>query len=509
MAIEIRILSGARKGERIVLEGTEFRVGGDSRCGIFFDPRFDASARGRSVILRLASDGWRIESTGAGEVLLNQTPVVKETPIRSGDLVRLSEFGPDFSFAVTSRAAAVVDSAGTVSATTPETPSEVRASAAAEPDTGRGDAAHDDAAAGELSQPMPDSLGNRWKSSVWTGAAVAGAILLAMAAWNRTDQPADLRPAAPMSDGPNSTGVDANSGVVKHVPPDTADDRLEAAVDVGDAPQPTPEVETMVELTVKEDPWARVENELRAALFIVQIEVSGAKGNFSWPFCTCFAIGDHTLLTSGREVLQLAGFHRQGYRIWAVNPATGFKTAVPTLRVPQQFADLWDTPGDWIYFNFGLLVTEEKLPKSVSFASPEELQDLEEGLPVACFGFPHDGGKITRFDSFEPELARGEIYLIDSSPGLAGGPRLLELKAKIAENMYGSPILNQQGEVIAVYGEAVSAENIGVADLHYAPVLNHELLRSWLEETNTGRWVVPSVPEMPSTEQHSSPTQLN
>ena len=114
MAAEIRILSGARKGERLVLDATEFRVGAERQCQVYFDPRLDPAAQHRSVLLRRTNDGWLVSSIGSGEVLLNQAPIVRETRIRSGDLVRLSDRGPDFSFsfAITNQPTAVVPEAG-------------------------------------------------------------------------------------------------------------------------------------------------------------------------------------------------------------------------------------------------------------------------------------------------------------------------------------------------------------------------------------------------------------
>src|SRR4030065_786177 len=75
MAAEIRILSGARKGEKIVLDGTEFRAGADTRCDVYFDPRSDPPAKNRSVALWLTSDGWVIRSPGVGEVLPHPEPL--------------------------------------------------------------------------------------------------------------------------------------------------------------------------------------------------------------------------------------------------------------------------------------------------------------------------------------------------------------------------------------------------------------------------------------------------
>ena len=61
-----------------------------------------------------------------------------------------------------------------------------------------------------------------------------------------------------------------------------ADGRFEATVRVSDDGQPSLEDKTVVGLVVHGDPWIRVQEELRAALFIVQVEKDG----FSWPHAT-------------------------------------------------------------------------------------------------------------------------------------------------------------------------------------------------------------------------------
>ena len=75
MSAEIFILSGIRAGERIVLDTTEFRVGSEANCEIFFDPRQDSAAKGRTALFRLLDDGWYVSCTGSGELLINQTVV--------------------------------------------------------------------------------------------------------------------------------------------------------------------------------------------------------------------------------------------------------------------------------------------------------------------------------------------------------------------------------------------------------------------------------------------------
>lgn len=102
VSVEIFILSGARAGEQIVLDTTEFRVGSEPNCEIRFNPQQDVPAKGRSAVFRLMDDGWYVSCTGMGELLVNQEVVSGRMRIRSGDVLRMSAEGPDLSFSIVS-----------------------------------------------------------------------------------------------------------------------------------------------------------------------------------------------------------------------------------------------------------------------------------------------------------------------------------------------------------------------------------------------------------------------
>jgi hypothetical protein len=104
VSIAIHILSGSRCGEEVCLDAEEFRVGDTPQCEIYFDPRRDVSSEGQSALFRLQEDGWYVRPGGGRDLLLNHSLMERETRIRSGDVVRLSESGPDFLFTLTSRA---------------------------------------------------------------------------------------------------------------------------------------------------------------------------------------------------------------------------------------------------------------------------------------------------------------------------------------------------------------------------------------------------------------------
>ena len=108
MPIEIFILSGARRGQRLTLDAPQFRAGADPGCEVRFDAELDPAAHGRAALFQLHGDGWYVQGTGDGEILLNHDPVRQLAQLRSGDIVRLSESGPDFSFTIVARTGAAL-----------------------------------------------------------------------------------------------------------------------------------------------------------------------------------------------------------------------------------------------------------------------------------------------------------------------------------------------------------------------------------------------------------------
>ena len=105
MCVEIQILSGARMGERLRLDATDFEAGGDPRCNVFFDPERDRDAAGTRMRFRRQPDGWYVERIAGGQ-LLNHDVLPKRSRLRSGDVVRMSIDGPDFLFLVRPEASA-------------------------------------------------------------------------------------------------------------------------------------------------------------------------------------------------------------------------------------------------------------------------------------------------------------------------------------------------------------------------------------------------------------------
>ena len=97
MAVEILIISGVRRNQRIALDCRAFQVGCDPDCEVFFDPRHDPAAKGRSAKFCLQDGGWYVRCSG-GEMWIGTQRIAGATHVRSGDVIRMSDSGPEFSF---------------------------------------------------------------------------------------------------------------------------------------------------------------------------------------------------------------------------------------------------------------------------------------------------------------------------------------------------------------------------------------------------------------------------
>ena len=142
----------------------------------------------------------------------------------------------------------------------------------------------------------------------------------------------------------------------------------------------------------------------------------------------------------------------------------------------------------------------ETFPKSSRLASNEELQELKEDAAVNCLGFAHEGKKTAADHPFEPQCFQGSIFLMPASEDLPGRPRLLHIEAKIPQNLYGSPILDENGNVLAVYGEAAppadrdaSPAGAAIGDMHYASLVVPDAIRQWTEMRNEKLWLSPAA----------------
>jgi hypothetical protein len=245
--------------------------------------------------------------------------------------------------------------------------------------------------------------------------------------------------------------------------------------------------------------------QLAGGVLLIQVEKSGQ----FWPFATCCAVSENTVFTSGREVLKLGAWLDDpvsGFKAWVTNPATGLKLPVQNARLyavsvssPEK-----EKPADWLYTNLGLVTVQGTLPKTVELAGPEDLAQLAPGKAVHAYGYVHEGDLITPEDHLEPRGTPGKILFINAHPELPGKPRVLGVKADLPKFPHGSPLVNAQGKVVAVYsdpaaeatGEAQGTP--GVENVHYATVVNTGVIDLWLKKSDSSVWLSTAELKLPA-----------
>ncbi len=498
MAVEILILSGARQNERIALDCRAFQVGCDPNCEVCFDPQQDSAAKGRSAKFRLQEGGWYVRCAG-GEMWIGKRRIVGATHVRSGDVIRMSESGPEFSFHVVAMAkasdadAADRDGLSNVVSALPDANGLSLATAAPLP-------ANHQTVAGEV--PAAKGRDRQWL--IWVAGALAVGILALVAVRavffpptiNVTvNQPA--APALPAASTNDSTPAKTSQEKSREKKTDDPSGNEERAHVAGgdESKEPAAPPRAAKDLGVQ----------LKDAVFLIVVEKAG----HYWPHATCVAVGKDTLLTSAVYAADLAEMRdKDSFKIWVTHPTDGlkfnFKAEVRDIRVLAPFAVVSEKSEstDRLFVNTGLLTVQGPLPKIASLASSKELDAVDEGFPVGCFGFTHKGQKMTRYDSFEPRLTEGSVYGIEAARrSLPGEPKLLHVQAEIPQNAYGSPVVNGEGKILGIYSDAVPEEKSqGLKNLHYVTIVNPELIDLWLRDRgNASIWVPASPVPPPST----------
>jgi hypothetical protein len=299
---------------------------------------------------------------------------------------------------------------------------------------------------------------------------------------------------------PENAQLDAQSGRLDWTPtPDQCGTTHDITVRVSDQGPDAQSAETSFRVTVAaHDPWESAAEHVAPAVCLLTLEAPHAKRVF--PFATACAIRHDALLTNGGVAAEIERRRRQGWKVKAVWPSEGQELAVRDVRVHRIFKQTADAPAEQIYFELGILRVAGRHRQIAPLAEPADLAQLDVGHELACVGITHNGETIPRADAFRPELKRGSVFLITGLPipdssSSAGAPRLLHFKSPLPPNLYGSPIVNSDGRVVAVYAEQAQLPEDEADEglqIHYAPLIT--LARAWLAGQGTDHWITPDEP---------------
>lgn len=475
MPVEIAIISGARKGERIQLDSGSFQVGDESACEVYFNPRKDPAVGGRRALITLEESGWRIQNIGSGLLLVNQDVVEGPTPLRSGDIIRMSDMGPDLTFTLISAPKGAAARADDTLKTSRQTPA----------------ATADETGAAE-EQPAAVAETERSWSSVGLGVLIGVVVFLVAAVLALF-----LMPSKPESQEEAEPATEAFE--LQEIPNQSV---REAEQLVNQAPTIAPISDQVLDvqqsdtlrLTVQaDDPWNAVTERVAPAVCLLVAEEP--KTRTAFPYGTACAIRSEALLTSAALAVELDKRRRSGWQVWAEWPERGERLPVREILVHRGFIGAADTPAEQVYWDLAVLLVDGELQNSATLAGPQDLSELEPGCELGCLAIAHEGEPLTRFDNPTVELTQGKLFqrtalATSKDADGAGAPVLLHLKATLPDNIYGSPIVNQAGSIVGIYAEkAQLPEADERLQIHYAPVVT--LAHAWLTGQGIEHWITP------------------
>ncbi len=467
MPVEITILSGSRRAAQVHLDTDEFQVGTTPGCTVAFDAALDPAAAGQSATFALREDGWWLTNTGSKEMLVNHLPIAGRHRLRSGDIVRLSSEGPDFSFAI-------VPPRKPVPSQIAGQPAEVRNPVVSEVAA---------SAAGDRRRP---------RMAILALSGAAAVALCCLAFWLLTRDSGTAKEAVASAEVESPAPSVSSAATSAVAMPEQSAQQPAAAVIQARRGAPDQSESAPPEPPVQGDTSAVPGAFDQVLDSVALLTVEHPQGAASWPFGTACVIRENALLTTATVALELAKFRRAGWKVWAMGKAANGKQAIDDVRVHVGYVKAADNREEQIYFDLALLTPHGNLEHLCPLADLAESDEVESGFPVACVGIPHEGDLMNRFDEFKPEVILGKVFVVTALQPSPSAPRLIHVQAQLPRNMYGSPLVNKQGHLLGVYAES-TPEGADLR-LHYFLQLGG-LTSGSLDQDRPELWIAPPLGE--------------
>ena len=252
------------------------------------------------------------------------------------------------------------------------------------------------------------------------------------------------------------------------------------------------------------DPWYAIAHRVLPAIYLLAVE--DASSTTLFPFGTACAIDDHALLTSAVIADELSKRLQAGWKVWALQPGLDKRIPIEKFQVHKGYQEASDAVAK-IYFDLAILSVDEKLETTCQIAAPRVFTRPPQTDQLLFIGFSPSGEEMDRFDN--PVAHDLLASVVDHSKyGPAGeeagipvaalmhftlatrdnGARAPDVDA--FTNLYGSPIFNAQGKVMAIYAERAASdpeEPAATAAVHYAVIPT--LARAWAHGQGHDQWI--------------------
>jgi hypothetical protein len=463
MAIEILILSGARQGQRFTFEGERILVGDRADDDVRFDPGQDPDAWGKIASIHLDTDGWRITNEGTGTWLVNQDPIDPKGSqrLRSDDVVRLSEAGPDFCFQiVTSRSRRScplppegVDKSRSESKSSPSPPQHQVSAAETQPPGCPVAPIPQDAPAPAWVALMAAVGESLWERPAWAAGITLMGVLIA-AGLGFFVFPSPERPKTP--------DPDVQEKVV--VPPVIVEPKIDPPKPGGPAvtvPKPggrgaiagrgrdTPKTHEMTP--------EQIRDEYAAGVVWLGVQAGSLKSAspFQIPICSAWAVEPKKVAVVARRAVSLQMDLNQRDRVVVRHSANErIEASVARIVFHNQFhADSDDTVADRLrnlHNNMAVVELESPLPvwfppdRPSQPSANAEVVALGYSIPIPKLDDPEDGRKSPPL-----EVRVGRVQGVPPIEGGRGLP-LLELEIDAVDGMSGGPVFDRQGSFLGL-----------------------------------------------------------
>jgi len=461
--LKLEVLSGGLSGRTFQFDETQVRLGRHPACEVVFDAMRDDSVGRWHAHVRPEGNAWSIENLNENGTFLNGKPVTGKLMIQSGDSIRLARDGPEIRVTIVPR----------------EVPSE--------PPPVKQDVVLPLPPSRAVLEPMLPTHASKSRSSLnaWLGVSAVGIAVVALLAVllsprfsgnrdKRNSHSEAERPVPRDADSQTSTVLpgkdEATSGATAVRTPPSGKD-----------PEPS-------------EPWKMVEQRNRRAVFAVAAEEPNGVG--MWPMGTACAVRADMLVTTASVATQLETLRRDGWRIWALGSESNSAKEIATIQVHIGFVKSAEKPEHQAFFDLALITLSGRVAEVCQIASDEEIDALDARQPFGCLAIslpvddPSDPPEpIGRFDVLVPELTKGKIQGLLQLSRDPSAPRMLLLPASMPTHIWGSPVLNASGNIVAVCTEAAQKTETGPVRLNYAPLLKG--VSDWLKGKGQELWVAP------------------
>jgi hypothetical protein len=434
MPVEFHILTGSLQGA-VVRSDSDRVVINDDASPIQLRFPEDPCAASRKVCVSLDAGGWKIENTGVGYVFLNQSPVSsgKSARVRAGDVIRLSEEGPDIEFEIVSKVGTTAPALPSPSVIPPE-PS---------------NSAHD-------TNDAPKQLFSSGHLALGSMLAVACVAIISIIYVSRAAtqvpivQPMVTPVTVEKAPSPSPPMAVAQVPASETAPATTSDSPRTEASPVKPAPVETASRQTSRPLSIDE-----VRNAVSGATVWLGAELRGRK----YPLCTGWAIRRNFVVSTAREISELKKYHDQGAKVF-VFCATETDPFFGVQRLELHSSYLPDEPGDprSLAYNVGVVQLSRELPDACQMATAADLRrDGTEvvGMEIVVLGYgiPYSPEYYRSYDSLNaPKLLakQGTIRTTEVTSGAQDDLPNLVLSVDWFDGADGSPIVDRGGKVVGI-----------------------------------------------------------